>query len=85
LLIELKLGVELVDWKPKWEEVVEFSRELVQEYVARIGDRPKRGGSAQSYMVQDQLRLFNQGALLYVATTRASKHGDIRRMEDLLV
>lgn len=35
-------------------------------------------------MVKDQLHLFHRDALLYVATTRASRHGDIQRMEDLL-
>lgn len=84
LAVKAKHGVKLSEWKPGWDEVEALSHVVVHDYVANSAYRPARRPTDSADMVEDQLRLFNRDALLYMATTRASRYGDIRRMEDLL-
>lgn len=84
LAVKTKYNVELCDWKPSWEEVEALSRVVVREYVANSAYHPAKRTSDSADMVKDQVRLFNRDALLYMATSRASRYGDIQRMEDLL-
>jgi hypothetical protein len=86
LAVQKKHGIELSEWKPTWDEVVELSRVVLREYVADNLYRVSNGtGRMVGDQVKDQLRLFNRDALLYMAARRASRHGDIRRVEDLLI
>ncbi|KAG9120456.1 hypothetical protein FRC07_004049 [Ceratobasidium sp. 392] len=84
LVVKAKFGLELGKWRPTWEEVVEVSRQVVREYVAPLSYRPAKRAGPKSDLVQDQIRLFNQNALLYLSTTRAARYGDVRRVRDLL-
>ncbi|KAG8723611.1 hypothetical protein FRC09_002576 [Ceratobasidium sp. 395] len=84
LVVQSKYGVNLQEWRPTWEEVVTTSRQVVSEYVAGLSYRPTHLSGDGGDMVQDQIRLFNQNALLYLSITRAARYGDIRRVQDLL-
>ncbi|QRV78876.1 hypothetical protein RhiJN_06891 [Ceratobasidium sp. AG-Ba] len=77
-------GVDLKDWRPTWEQVVSVSREVVSEHVAALSYRPTRRSGQGGDMVHDQIRLFNQNALLYLSVTRAARYGDVRRVRHLL-
>lgn len=85
LAVRAKYNVELAEWRPTWSEVVDLSSTVVREYVANNLYRVSKGRLASCDHVKDQLRLFHRDALLYMAVRRASRHGDIRRVEELLV
>ncbi|KAG8710060.1 hypothetical protein FRC11_004920 [Ceratobasidium sp. 423] len=90
LAVKAKYNTELGQWKPTWEEVIDLSHEVVRNYVASPmfspGSQNRRSKSSNvADAVYDQCRLFNRDGLLYLATTHASRYGDIRRMEDLLL
>lgn len=86
LAVLAKYNVELSEWRPTWDEVLELSRMVVREYVAdNLYRVSKSRTTSSSDHVKDQLRLFNRDALLYMAARRASRHGDIGRVEELLV
>jgi hypothetical protein len=84
LVVKARFGVEMNDWRPSWEEVVGVSRQVVREYVAGLLYEPVYRPGRPSDMVYDQMRLFNQNALLYLGITRAARYGDVRRIRDLL-
>ncbi|KAG9074738.1 hypothetical protein FRC06_010495, partial [Ceratobasidium sp. 370] len=84
LVVKAKYEVELGEWRPTWEQVVEVSRLVVSKYVAALSYRPTHQFSNNGDMVQDQMRLFNQNAFLYLSITRAARYGDVRRVQDLL-
>ncbi|QRW08206.1 hypothetical protein RhiLY_07205 [Ceratobasidium sp. AG-Ba] len=84
LVVQARFGVELKEWTPTWEQVIEVSREVVSKHVAGLSYRPSHLSSDNGDMVQDQIRLFNQNALLYLSTTRAARYGDVQRVRDLL-
>ncbi|QRV87679.1 hypothetical protein RhiJN_15697 [Ceratobasidium sp. AG-Ba] len=84
LLVKEKYGVDLKEWKPEWSDIERLSRELVDNYVAGNAYRTTKRNDSSGDMVKDQMRLFNRDALLYVSITRASKYGDVQRMQDLL-
>ncbi|KAG8795698.1 hypothetical protein FRC12_010935 [Ceratobasidium sp. 428] len=84
LVVKARFGVELKEWRPTWEQVVDVSRQVVREYVAPFSYRPARRPGPTKDLVQDQIRLFNQNALLYLGIRRAARYGDVRRVRDLL-
>jgi hypothetical protein len=84
LVVHSKHKIELSEWKSTWDEGVELSRVVVLEYVANNLYRVSNTGMPAD-QVRVQLQLFNRDRLLYVAISRASRYGDIQRMEDLLV
>ncbi|QRV87441.1 hypothetical protein RhiJN_15459 [Ceratobasidium sp. AG-Ba] len=84
LTVRRLYGVELKDWRPTWEQVVNVSRQVVSEHVAALSYRPTHLSGRNGDMVHDQIRLFNQNALLYLSVTRAARYGDVRRVRDLL-
>ncbi|KAG9119077.1 hypothetical protein FRC07_006078 [Ceratobasidium sp. 392] len=57
LTVEKEYGVPLSEWEPTWEQVVEMSRKIVQNFVAGQMYRPATGGNTADN-VQDQMRLF---------------------------
>ncbi|KAH7335286.1 hypothetical protein B0J17DRAFT_69630 [Rhizoctonia solani] len=90
LAVKAKFNVKLNQWKPTWEDVITMSHEVVREYVAspmyRLSGRNRQSQTSNTAnAVKDQSRLFNRDGLLYLATTQASRYGDVRRMEDLLL
>ncbi|KAG8730921.1 hypothetical protein FRC10_002263, partial [Ceratobasidium sp. 414] len=84
LVVEEKHGVSLQDWKPSWEEVVVVSHEVVSKHVAALSYQPSHPDNPTGDMVQDQVHLFNQHALLYLGITRAARYGDVQRVQDFL-
>jgi hypothetical protein len=87
LAVGARYGVALAEWRPTWEEVVEVSCVVLQEFVAPLSYCPTQSfeNVAECDLVRDQLRLFNRDGLLYLATTQASRYGDVQRMEELLL
>ncbi|KAG8725192.1 hypothetical protein FRC09_006428 [Ceratobasidium sp. 395] len=84
LTVKRVYGVDLKDWRPTWEQVVEVSHQVVSEHVAALSYRPAHLSGTHGDMVHDQIHLFNQNALLYLSVTRAARYGDVRRVRDLL-
>ncbi|KAG9121026.1 hypothetical protein FRC07_003192 [Ceratobasidium sp. 392] len=84
LVVKAKFGVDLAEWRPTWEQVVEVSHQVVHEYVAPFSYQPATRAGPTKDPVQDQIQLFNQLALLYLGIRRAGRYGDVRRVRDLL-
>ncbi|KAG8730322.1 hypothetical protein FRC10_002866 [Ceratobasidium sp. 414] len=83
IAVKAKYSVELSEWKPAWKEIVSLSNEIVKKDIAGFTYRVRNGEDKD--LVQDQMKLFMRDGLIYVATRRASRFGDIGRMEELLI
>ncbi|QRV78881.1 hypothetical protein RhiJN_06896 [Ceratobasidium sp. AG-Ba] len=64
-------GVDLKNWRPTWDQVVDVSRQVVSEHVAALTYRPAHLSGSNGDMVHNQIRLFNQNALLYLTSGKA--------------
>lgn len=72
---------------PKWDDIVNISREIVDRYLAKMAvRRPNTMALPETTdAVHKNAKLFLRDAMLYVAISRAMKFGDVGRVLDLLV